>query len=124
MKSTCTIREVDGVLKDTICHHCAGLLRWVRAYYQHDEKAINAITPSTSFRQLSTDSLDWADWLTEMEDKLHVILPDQVLDHLFTIGDMIRELRKQGVVWPDNHDLQLLPRSLCSSYHWEVVSRD
>ena len=123
MKPTCNICKADSDIEDNLCHDCQGLFRWVQGYYSHDDKALRKITPTTSFRDLSTGSLDWADWLTEIEEKLRVKLPDQTLDGIHTIGDLIRELRNIGATWPDELDLRLLPRHCCSAYLWEIIPK-
>lgn len=102
-----------------LCPTCKGLLRWVLGYYAHDPKLAGKITLATTFRDLSTDSLDWVEWHLEWEEKLGVQLSEAAEDRIFTIRDLVRELKLSGAHWPDQSELDLLQQG-CAGYQWGV----
>jgi acyl carrier protein len=122
MQALCSICDAETGVPG-LCGACAGLLRWVRGYFDHVTGLPAQITPETRFAEdLGADSLDWMCWPLEAEEKLGVALSDAQAERIRTVGQFVRALRDAGAVWPDRLDVRLHPRIRCwSPYLWEVV---
>lgn len=51
------------------------------------------ITPETAFDELGADSLDLLDVVMDIEDKLKVTVPDEMLTRLKTVGDAVEMIK-------------------------------
>ncbi len=122
MQALCSICDAETGGPD-LCGACAGLLRWVRGYFDHVPGLPAQITPETRFSEdLGADSLDWMCWPLEAEEKLGVALSDAQAERIRTVGQFVRALRDAGAVWPEESDVRLHPRHRWwSPYRWEVV---
>ena len=122
MQSLCSIcgDATEGI---AFCGPCAGLLRWVRGYFDHIPGLPARIAPETRFvEDLGADSLDWMYWPLEAEEMFRVVLSDRQAERILTVGQFIRTLRDAGARWPDNSAVRLCPRrGWWRPYHWEVV---
>ncbi len=112
-----------GTVGTSLCAVCAGLLRWVRGYFAHDPGLPSRVGPETRFvEDLGVESLDWMCWSMEARDKLGVILADERLERIRTVGEFVQALREAGAVWPDDVELRLRPRrGWWSPYRWDIA---
>jgi len=54
----------------------------------------NIITPATTFDELHMDSLDKINLSFEVEERFHISIPDNALDSLRTVGDVIAGVQR------------------------------
>ncbi|WP_165226888.1 phosphopantetheine-binding protein [Aquisphaera insulae] len=79
---------------DALCPTCGKLLSWFRSKFS-EEKGLDlrSLTALTTFRDLSTDSLDHIEWVMEAEGQFGIILTDAVAERLLTVGDFLGYIR-------------------------------
>lgn len=54
-------------------------------------KGVNkSITPQTNFKDSGLDSLDLMDLIIEAEKKLNILIPDEKLNEITTVEDLIK----------------------------------
>ena len=60
------------------------------------QKAIPAdsITPTTTFDELQMDSLDKINLSFEVEERFHISIPDNALDSLKTVADIVAGVQR------------------------------
>jgi acyl carrier protein len=54
----------------------------------------NTITPATTFDELHMDSLDKINLSFEVEERFQISIPDNALDSLRTVGDVIAGVQR------------------------------
>ena len=68
------------------------IIKMVAEQFMIDE---NEISADTSFvDDLGADSLDMVELLSRLEDEEGITIPEEDLDGLTTVGDIVRELEK------------------------------
>ena len=60
-------------------------------YFELDEDEVN---PETTFAEIGADSLDMVDIIMSCEDEFHVEIPDEVLDSLVLVKDVVDYIEK------------------------------
>ncbi len=55
----------------------------------------SAVTPASTFQDLAIDSLDGMDLVFTFEDAFNISVPDNVVQQLKTVGDVIAALRAE-----------------------------
>jgi acyl carrier protein len=84
----------SGLNADALCPACGHLLDWFRGFYVDEEGLdLGKITAETTFLDLSTDSLDYVEWLIEAEQQYGIVIPDQDAERLRTVGDYLGYIR-------------------------------
>jgi acyl carrier protein len=67
------------------------MLDWFRDHYADVEGLdLGKITTDTTFIDLSTDSLDYVEWVIEAEEQFGVVIPDTAVERIRTVGDFLR----------------------------------
>lgn len=62
------------------------------------ELDISEITEASSFMEdLGADSIDMFDFAMDLEDEFDIVLTDDDLGHIRTVGDVIEHLKKNGI---------------------------
>ena len=95
--------EFSDPAGDAPCPKCGHLLWFSQELlfrFQNElanELGINPalITPDATFTELGADSLKTVELVMELEEKLAVSIPDNVAEHIQTVGDLIRYLEKE-----------------------------
>ena len=54
----------------------------------------SAITPASTFQELGIDSLDGIDLVFTFEDEFNISIPDQVVQRMKSVGQVIEALRE------------------------------
>lgn len=82
-----------GLTPDALCPMCGRLLDWFRGHYADEGLDLTKLTAETTFRDISTDSLDDVEWLIEAEERFGVVIPDADAARMKTVGDYLRYIR-------------------------------
>jgi acyl carrier protein len=53
------------------------------------------VTPDTTLKELGADSLDAVELVMELEEEFDLSIPDDVAEHIQTVGDAIRYIEQQ-----------------------------
>jgi acyl carrier protein len=83
------VKRVEGSIG--LCHVCAKLLHWFRSHFFDSSGAKEAswISPETTFRELSIESLDYVEWIIEAEKQFAIKIPDNDATRLKSVGDYL-----------------------------------
>jgi acyl carrier protein len=49
-----------------------------------------SLTEETTWEEIGADSIDLVDLISELEEKCSVSIPDEAIDDLRTVGDVVR----------------------------------
>ena len=49
-----------------------------------------SLTQDTTWEEIGADSIDLVDLISELEEKCSVSIPDEAIDDLRTVGDVVR----------------------------------
>jgi acyl carrier protein len=90
------VLEPSYPLIDAPCPRCGQLLVWFR---DHLGRIVgidpHMITFETVLRDLGMDSLDIVEVVMELEEETGVSIPEEEVERMLTIGDIIRYLQQQ-----------------------------
>jgi acyl carrier protein len=79
---------------DQLCQPCGWLLDWFRGYYSGvDWVDLETFTCQTTFLELSIDSLDYVEWLFEVEKRFGVAVDLEAAERMREVGDLLRYIR-------------------------------
>jgi acyl carrier protein len=85
---------------DSVCPSCGQLLWWFRDQIG-DHVRLNSALRADLVRldsalksELGADSIAVVEWIMELEEEFDVVLPDDFLDRVETIEDLIRLIRR------------------------------
>jgi acyl carrier protein len=69
----------------------------IRLSAEQVDADVTSVTPATHYvNDLSYDSLDVVDLSMKVEDELHVTIPDEAMQELKTVGDVIEFVRERA----------------------------
>jgi acyl carrier protein len=74
---------------DSVCPSCGHLLWWFRDQIGDQVRLKSALKADRG-----ADSVAAVEWIMELEEEFDVILPDDILDRVETIEDLIRLIRR------------------------------
>lgn len=88
--------ELSDPAGDACCPKCGSLLWWFRDRLSRSGGLDpQRITFDSSFvDDLGADSLDDVELIMELEEELHVSIPDEVAEQIKTVGDAVRWLEQ------------------------------
>ncbi len=83
-----------------LCPTCGQLLGWIRKQLPEQTGAApDRLTPDTRFNEdLHADSMDVVELILEIEEEFGVVIPDEEVPNLKTVGDTIRFIENHGGV--------------------------
>lgn len=100
----CSSTNGVGNTRPALCSRCAVLFNWFVSYFE-TEKEREFIALDRTFRELSVESLDYIEWVSEAEDTFGVFIADEKAETLRTVGDYLRFIAQHAQRWPDSlHD--------------------
>lgn len=81
--------EGPGSQEIALCARCQSLVNWFLGRFKTDRQR-EIVTIDTTFHELSIESLDYIEWISEAKDKFGVAIADVDAEKLRTVGDYLR----------------------------------
>jgi acyl carrier protein len=95
--------EYSNQGRDAPCPACGYLLQKSQAllerlgakYAKRTGTSASPLSASAQIQEVAGSSLETAELLMELEDELHISIPDEVAERIGTAGDLVRYLQDQ-----------------------------
>jgi acyl carrier protein len=102
--------DIEAAPTTVLCGQCKHLISWFLKHFE-SEPDTRWISPSTTFHELSIESLDYVEWIIEAEQVFGVEIPNRDSASFATVGDYLRYIGQrthEGIVPSDNWHLGTL----------------
>lgn len=86
---------------DAVCPACGQLVWWFRDRLGEQlAQALEALSVDESFTSLGIDSLEVVEVVMELEEEFDITIPDEEIERMQTLADVIRYLRQHDDLMP------------------------